>query len=196
MKCSVECCDRAAVTRSWCDKHYRRNKKYGDPLLHGSKKVDQGDEIARFNAKHARGSDDDCWLWKGGTRANGKGMLYGRHWLDNGRVVGAHRFSFELATGVRVGDRFVCHKCDNPLCVNPKHLFLSDHAGNMRDMVQKNRSHRGNGEAANHSKLTNAQAVEIRNSKLSERQLGVKYGISAGAAGNIRRGRGYPDAQT
>ncbi len=190
--CNVDGCCREAKSKGMCDKHYRRTRKYGDPLSFGSRIVDEGDDVARFNAKFVRGNAHECWNWQGGTRPNGKGVLYGRHHLSNGSVIGAHRFAFQQVTGVLPVGMFVCHTCDNPLCVNPSHLFLGNHADNMRDMVAKGRSFKGAGEnKKGRALLTNEQATELRMSSLTERELGIKYGMSAGNAGHIRRGKSY-----
>jgi hypothetical protein len=58
---------------------------------------------------------------------------------EAGRKVLAHRFSYALHYGVDPGDRLVCHTCDNPRCVNPKHLFLGDHRANNLDCKNKGR---------------------------------------------------------
>lgn len=88
---------------------------------------------ARFWARVAKG--EGCWLWQGSVSPNG----YGRLTVD-GEVVGAHRFAFELTSGAAVPDGFyVCHRCDNPTCVRPDHLFLGTPKDNVDDMIAKGR---------------------------------------------------------
>lgn len=85
----------------------------------------------RFNSKIEKTAG--CWIWKAGRR---KG--YGQ-FLYLGRKRGAHQVSYELAFGQPPKGLDVCHSCDNPPCVNPAHLFLSNNAGNMRDASAKGR---------------------------------------------------------
>lgn len=191
MKCAQSDCSRLAVSLGFCDKHYRRLKKYGSPDLHGSRKVAEGNEVQRFHQKYEK-QENGCWIWTGGTRPNGKGQLYGRHHLDSGAAEGAHRFSYSIVHGPIADGTYICHKCDTPLCVNPDHLFASDHAGNMRDMVQKNRSYRGRGEKKHgRAKLTNIQAEQIRQMELSQSKIAQIFGVSQGTIGRIKRGVSY-----
>lgn len=114
------------------------------------------------------------------------------------KAVSAHRYSYEVHKGKIPSGIFVCHTCDNPLCVNPDHLFLGTHEDNMRDMVEKGRSHKKNGEEMHTSKLKNKQAREIRSlyetGKYSQSFLGGKYGVSQSVIGRIVRKESYLDA--
>lgn len=102
-----------------------------------------------------------CWEWQNGKNQYGYGVLtrHRRRW-------GAHRISYflynpdaplELLTNPKL---LVCHKCDNPGCVNPEHLFLGDAKANALDAVAKKRLPRG--EARAHSKLTTTDILKIR----------------------------------
>ena len=76
----------------------------------------------------------------------------------------------------------VCHSCDNPPCINPKHRFLDTHAGNMKDMMEKGRHKPAfKGERNPSAKLTDTQREEIRKlwatGKYKQKEIGEMYGV-------------------
>jgi hypothetical protein len=82
--------------------------------------------------------ETDCWEWARGRNSDGYGWTYCSR---RGRQTGAHRVLWERYSGVPVPEgAFVLHKCDNRGCVNPDHLYIGDHAQNMRDMSDRERS--------------------------------------------------------
>ena len=81
----------------------------------------------------------------------------------------APRVSWELHFGQIPEGLHVLHRCDNPSCVNPEHLFLGDHKGNMQDMVNKGRANRPLGETNGRCKTSLATVIEIK--KLLQRGL-------------------------
>ena len=100
---------------------------------------------------------NNCWVWTG-TRHVHPTHDYGIFHYD-GKRVRAHRFSYECYNGYFDKKLFVCHKCDNPGCINPNHLFLGTHADNMKDMSDKGRAPIG--ERCGTSKLTEIEVKQI-----------------------------------
>lgn len=116
----------------------------------------------RFWPKVAKRGPSACWEWQGHKTAKGYGQI-GLGTRDKGLAY-AHRVSYMLATGEDPGDRLVCHRCDNPPCVNPAHLFLGSSMDNSHDARDKDRlvlPEPSRGEANTHAKLNELQVREI-----------------------------------
>jgi hypothetical protein len=95
-----------------------------------------------------------CWEWLGYRDHNGYGELG-----VNGRTTSAHRLSYTLNIEAIPDGLFVLHKCNNPACVNPYHLYLGSQQDNMNDMVRASRQTIG--ENHPNAKLTETQVIEI-----------------------------------
>lgn len=127
----------------------------------------QKDRI-RFNKKWKLDKKTGCWIWiaskRGGKSSknprNANRVDYGGFWWA-GKMHKANRIAYQMFVGSIPEGMFVCHSCDNGMCVNPKHLFLDTHAGNMQDMVQKIRQVRGN-RVNNQFKFNELTEVDVR----------------------------------
>ena len=135
---------------------------------------------------------DGCWIWGGSLYNTGYGEIRNK----TTRLL-AHRVSWEIHFGKIPDGLCVLHRCDNPPCVNPKHLFLGTRGDNIRDCIQKGRNRPVTGKENANSKLTLDQAQEIKRELkhgVSHRALGRRFGVGHGAIGLIARGKTWRDA--
>jgi len=133
---------------------------------------------------------DDCWNWLASKR-NG----YGRIWSGEDKNLAAHRVSWELKHGKIPDGMKVLHVCDNPSCVNPRHLFLGTQTDNIYDMCEKGRQVAPRGENMWKSILTEDQVKEIRLLRKQEHYTYVKlaelFEVSKGCINHIINGRSW-----
>jgi hypothetical protein len=134
---------------------------------------------------------EECWLWTGGlnSRSRWPGFRYGllsTGSRENHRKELAHRVSWEIHNGPIPPGAFVCHRCDNPICVRPDHLFIGSAADNADDRDQKGRQRPGK------TRLTPYLVSEIRRRRANGEKVQVladDYGISTGHVSNIANRR-------
>lgn len=124
-----------------------------------------------------------CWVWTG-ARLHQRHGDYGRISAGHrrGRILLAHRVSYEFSFGPIPDGMYVLHKCDNPPCVRPDHLFLGTQADNQADKLTKGRLIRKFGEENPNAKLTWQEVHDIRKRYASERasaaKLAAEFGVS------------------
>jgi hypothetical protein len=129
--------------------------------------------MQRFWDKVAIGQPNECWPW---TRAKTRDG-YGSFGAYKGISVLAHRAAWEIQNGPIPDGMYVLHRCDNPPCVNPLHLFLGTQADNVADCSKKGRRNQ-----SRWKKLSPEKRQEIRDlyatGSYSLAALGRKYGVS------------------
>lgn len=128
----------------------------------------------RFESKFTK--CEGCWEWKAGKQTKG----YGSFWTSEKTLL-AHRFSYQMYVGEIPDGLCVCHHCDNPLCVNPAHLFLGTNTDNIHDCMDKGRCVRAFGEKHWNTKLTEEQVKTIkarRNNGERGIDLAKEFGVS------------------
>lgn len=147
--------------------------------------------IERFWRDVEKTGDDDCWLWLG-TKSKG----YGRFTL-NKELFFSHRISLELSLGRRLRNgKWALHKCDNPSCVNPRHLWEGDREDNRRDMLAKGRQSRWDGKREGQknpaARLNNRQVKRIKQrlaSGCTNLAIMKSYGVSNATVSEIKHGK-------
>lgn len=142
------------------------------------------DTEQRFWNKVKKGEPNQCWKWNGAVSSHGYGSI-AISFL-------AHRIAWGISNGkVPPKNIHVLHRCDNSLCVNPKHLFLGNHRDNMLDKEKKGRGNHPFGSKHGRAKLNEETVLEILKENLegkSQRFLAKKYEVSRMTIRQILRG--------
>lgn len=118
-----------------------------------------------------------CWIWQASYNHRGYGYFF-----DGDRNQLAHRWAYFYFNKKTYNNMFICHSCDTPSCVNPKHLFEGTNRDNVMDAVKKQRQKRS---------LSNKKVVEIRklHSKgVLQKDLAKMFGVHFGTISHVIRG--------
>ena len=121
-----------------------------------------------------------CWEWQG-SKCNGYGrMVIGSRTDGTRRTIQTHRASYELKYGEIPEGMEICHKCDNPCCINPDHLFAGTRQDNIDDRERKGRNNPPKGEKHAKAKLTEQDVLDIRAKRAEGKSFGKlaqEYGV-------------------
>lgn len=175
--CSEENCQHPVMARGLCNNHYHTQRRKGLALLPKKSAWDTLDKSQ---------NNDGCWLWTRSKTGGGYGVT-----TYKGKTTSSHRVSWEETYGPVPEGLFVLHRCDNPPCCNPAHLFLGTHLDNMRDKTLKNRNNAARGEKSGKSILTDdnvTQMRRLRNQGYTLKMLGDRFKISMSTVSIVCRG--------
>lgn len=143
--------------------------------------------------KRIKINESDCWEWQGAKNAKGYGLItfYDKA-SGKRRCTSAHRYMYALKKRIKLQrSECVCHRCDNPACINPRHMFVGSPKDNMQDMIAKGR--RAKRHAYHHRVKTipNEVAEGIRNEPEGKRPgwIAAKYNVSVSYVSKIRTGK-------
>lgn len=143
----------------------------------------RGDDNARFDRFVERAGAEECWLWMGPLFKDGYGMF--SRWP---RVVRAHRFAFERSFGPPSGE--VMHECDEPRCVNPRHLRDGTRAENEADKLAKGRQARGERHGCARYSADQVERVKaLLSERIPRQQIAEATGVRLATVHTIASGR-------
>jgi len=161
--------------------HYNMAEEVDNLLI---KTAAYADPKERFWAKVDK--TPTCWIWLGAKAGSGYGIC-----TVEGKNYSAHRLSWQWANNKKVPKgHVVCHECDQPLCVNPNHLFVHTQIGNVSDRVNKGRSARGrNNGRARLDQEDIRKIKELRNQGMTESAIAKMFDVGRSTISNILHNR-------
>lgn len=164
--------------------------RFRDPILVALEDPAKRASLGRRMAlKVRRGNPEECWEWTARAACNGG---YGGINAGRGRKMRAHRVAWALAGGDLPLVGVICHRCDNPKCCNPAHLFLADQIGNIADMRAKGRGAsppRHSGQRHHLATIADADIPALRADRRTCAELARVYGVSQKTIYRIKKGQ-------
>lgn len=189
--CEVASCGRSRKGPGrWCELHYRRQRRFGDPN-HLTPRMRSRLRIAAFweeATAPAALTDGPCMEWPGSRNPKGYGQAGGSHATGESLV---SRAAWALVHGPIPDGLCVLHRCDNPPCARPAHLFLGTSLDNMRDMLAKGREARIVGDQNHKTVIPDSVVEDIRRRWLvgaSCKELAAEVGVHPATVSRICRG--------
>lgn len=184
--CSIPDCGKPARLTLYCDKHYARFRKYGDPLY--TKGGARGEPMRFYHEVVLAHKSDDCLTWPYANNGHG----YGRINVGGRKLAYVHRMACEAIHGPPPSPKHdAAHSCGRggQKCVNPKHLRWATETENMADTIQHGT--RPYGEKCGSSKLTEANVLGIRAMLMTKgpREVAKIFGVERHTVANIKRGK-------
>lgn len=182
--CTIEGCDKPARKRGWCNMHYEKWRRHGDPL--GGRSIAPRGSVAAWLYEHSGHTGDDCLTWPFSRNRHGYGRVH-----TGTKNTTASRVMCEIAHGAPPSPAHqAAHSCGmgHMGCVNPKHLRWAMPDENAADMLAHGTRNRG--ERNGVSKLTKADVRRIKAlaGRLSQPKIGEMFGIHVQTVGRILRG--------
>lgn len=186
--CSIADCGKRVTSRGWCEAHYRRWRKHGDPL---AGRTPVGEQLEFLMAALQEAKPGDCIIWPYQRSWNGRGKVF-----FEGRSQGAHRVACQHMHGPPPSaEHEAAHNCGKGHlgCFSPFHMRWATSAENQADRLAHGTLCRGN--TSSRSKLSEDQVREVRRlyatGQYSQRQLAEKFGVARRTIGAMTDGQNW-----
>jgi len=184
-KTCLNCSKKILENKNYSISQWKKQKFCGRKCMGENQRYDYDGKRKKFHKSYVIDKETGCWEWSKAKCEKGYGFF-----SVFGYSMRAHRASWFFKTGVRVAENLqVCHKCDNPPCVNPDHLFLGTAMDNNMDKISKGRQRNLRGSKMPNAILNEETALFILNSKDTAVKLAPILGVSETAVRNVRQGK-------
>ena len=180
--CSVPDCNKKTIARGFCDAHYKRFQRHGDPLVG---RTPEGEPLKFLEDAVKNPDPDACVIWTFGTFSNGYGSA-----RKDGKTMKAHRLALIMFTGTNHPHLEAAHgECHDRLCVNPLHLRWATAKENNAD--RKRDGTHNMGERNGRAKLTEPEVLAILQDPRRHREIAADFGVSRRLICSIKAGKAW-----